>query len=85
MGHPSPNWTWIWIWTALGLGLGLWGLDLGLGLDNNLLPEHVELPHVHDLVILLFQLTTWMRVHIVQVKMDSESNKTQGELARQIT
>ena len=25
------------------------------------------------------------RVHIVQVKMDSVSNKTQGELARQIT
>ena len=27
---------------------------------DNLLPEHVELPHVLDLAVLLVQLTTWM-------------------------
>ena len=27
---------------------------------DNLLPEHVELPHVLDLAVHLVQLTTWM-------------------------
>ena len=27
---------------------------------DNLLPEHVELPHVLDLAVLLVQLTTWI-------------------------
>ena len=27
---------------------------------DNLLPEHVELPHVLDLAVQLVQLTTWM-------------------------
>ena len=41
--------------------LGTWLLPLLQVMGGyNLLPEHVELPHVLDLAVHLVQLTTWM-------------------------
>ena len=48
-------------WGVILRPLSTWLLPVleVLGVDN-LLPEHVELPHVLDLAVHLVQLTTWM-------------------------